>query len=170
MIGVIRRRNILAHPFVTIRCFGSQVFFRALIAGHSQTFLSLLADTKGLQPPTVKVPEVVERCVKLELQALRWSADSWPPQRKGLLPRESTARRTGKHGSGTRTGSVVNNWLSSASEPISRHTPAGLASIGTTGPAPSREACGYGVLRATERSVDGLGPTPLLVGCGSWDC
>ncbi len=71
MIGVIRRRNILAHPFVTIRCFGWWVFFRALIAGRSQTFLSLLADTKGLQPPTVKVPELVERCVKLELQAKR---------------------------------------------------------------------------------------------------
>ena len=71
MIGVICRRNILAHPFVTIRCFGWRVFFRALIAGNSQTFLSLLADTKGLQPPTVKVPELIERCIKLELQAKR---------------------------------------------------------------------------------------------------
>ena len=71
MVGVICRRNILAHPFVTIRCFGWRVFFRALIAGHSQTFLSLLAETKGLQPPKVKVPELVERCVKLELQAKR---------------------------------------------------------------------------------------------------
>jgi hypothetical protein len=71
MIGVICRRNILAHPFVTIRCFGWRVFFRALLAGHSQTFLSLLADTKGLRPATVKVPELVERCVKLELQAKR---------------------------------------------------------------------------------------------------
>ena len=71
MVGVICRRNILAHPFVTIRCFGWRVFFRALIAGHSQTFLSLLAETKGLQPPTVKVPELLERCVKLELQAKR---------------------------------------------------------------------------------------------------
>ena len=71
MVGVICRRNILAHPFVTIRCFGWRVFFRALIAGHGRTFLSLLADTKGLRPPTVKVPELVERCVKLELQAKR---------------------------------------------------------------------------------------------------
>jgi hypothetical protein len=68
MVGVICRRNILAHPIVTIRCFGWLVFFRALIAGHSQTFLSLLADSKGLQPPKVRVPELVERCVKLELQ------------------------------------------------------------------------------------------------------
>ena len=71
MVGVIRRRNVLAHPIVTIRCFGWQVFFRALIAGHSRTFLSLLAETKGFQPPTVKVPELVGRCVKLELQAER---------------------------------------------------------------------------------------------------
>jgi hypothetical protein len=71
MVGVIRRRNVLAHPVVTIRCFGWQVFFRALIAGHSRTFLSLLAETKGLQPPTVKVPELVGRCVKVELQAKR---------------------------------------------------------------------------------------------------
>jgi len=71
MIGVIRRRNILVHPFITIRCFGWRVFFRALIAGQSQTFLSVLADTKRLQPPAVNVPEIVERCIKLELQAKR---------------------------------------------------------------------------------------------------
>ena len=71
MVGVICRRNILAHPFVTIRCFGWRVFFRALIAGRSQTFLSVLADAKGLQPPKVRVPELIERCAKLELQAGR---------------------------------------------------------------------------------------------------
>jgi hypothetical protein len=31
----------------------------------------LLADTKSLQPPPVKVPELIERCIKLELQAKR---------------------------------------------------------------------------------------------------
>ena len=71
MVGAICRRDVLAHPFVTIHCFGWRVFFRALIADDSQTFLSLLADTKGLQPATVKVPELVGRCVKLELQAKR---------------------------------------------------------------------------------------------------
>jgi hypothetical protein len=71
MVGVIRRRNIIAHPFITIRCFGWTVFFKALIVGHSQTFLSLIADTNSLQPPKVKVPELVERCVKVELQAKR---------------------------------------------------------------------------------------------------
>jgi hypothetical protein len=69
MVGVICRADILAHPFVTIHCFGWRIFFRALSANHDQTFLSLLTDTESLQPPPVKVPELVERCIKLELQA-----------------------------------------------------------------------------------------------------
>jgi len=35
MIGAIRKRDILAHPFVTIHSFGWQVFFRALAAGRN---------------------------------------------------------------------------------------------------------------------------------------
>lgn len=71
MLGTIRKRDILGHPIVTVRCFGWNVFFRALFAGEDQTFLSLLADSKILQPPPLKVPELVERCIKLELQAKR---------------------------------------------------------------------------------------------------
>ena len=71
MVGAICKRDILAHPFVTIHCFGWQVFFRALIAGRNQTFLSLLAQTHTLQPPKVSVPKLVGRCVKLELRAKR---------------------------------------------------------------------------------------------------
>ena len=71
MVGAICKRDILAHPFVTIHCFGWQVFFRALIAGRNQTFLSLLAQTHTLQPPKVNVPKLVGRCVKLELRAKR---------------------------------------------------------------------------------------------------
>jgi len=69
MVGTIRKRDILAHPILTIRCFGWRVFFRALFAGRDQTFLSLLTDTKKLPPPPAKVPELVERCIKLELKA-----------------------------------------------------------------------------------------------------
>ena len=69
MVGTIRKRDILAHPIVSIRCFGLWVFFRALFAGKNQTFLSLLTDIKGLKPSPEKVPELVERCIKLELQA-----------------------------------------------------------------------------------------------------
>ena len=67
MIGAIRKLDILAHPIVTIRCFGWQVFVRALTAGRSQTFLSLLVDSKAHKTPRV----FVERCVSLELQAMR---------------------------------------------------------------------------------------------------
>lgn len=69
MVGAIRRADILAHPFVTIQCFGWRVFFRALNAGRDQTFLALLADAEALQPAPVKVPELVQRCIQLELQA-----------------------------------------------------------------------------------------------------
>jgi hypothetical protein len=69
MIGAICKRDILTHPFVTVHCFGWQVFFKALIAKGDQTFLSLLVQTNALQPPTVRVPELVGRCVRLELRA-----------------------------------------------------------------------------------------------------
>lgn len=71
MIGAICRRDILSHPVVTVRCFGWKVFFRALIAGQHQTFLSLLTETPELQAPREKVPELVGRCIELELRAAR---------------------------------------------------------------------------------------------------
>jgi len=69
MIGAIRKRDILAHPLVTIHCFGWRVFFRALAADHNQTFLSLLAEAHALEPPAVKVPELIGRCIELEKRA-----------------------------------------------------------------------------------------------------
>jgi rubrerythrin len=71
MVGAIRTRDILAHPFVTIHCFGWLVFFRALIAGRRQTFLSLLAGTSGFRPHAVEVPELLGHCVELESRAQR---------------------------------------------------------------------------------------------------
>ena len=71
MVGAICKRDILAHPVVTIQCFGWQVFFRALIAGRNQTFLALLTRSGALQPAKVNVPKLVGRCVKLELRAKR---------------------------------------------------------------------------------------------------
>ena len=52
MIGAICKLDILAHPVVTVRCFGWRVFFRALVAGQSQMFLSLLAESNALFPPS----------------------------------------------------------------------------------------------------------------------
>jgi len=71
MIGAIRRRDILTHPVVTIRCFGWRVFLSALFANRDQTFLSLLVRAGALQPYPSKAPDAVERCIKLELQAQR---------------------------------------------------------------------------------------------------
>jgi hypothetical protein len=71
MVGVISKRDILAHPLVTIRCFGWPVFLRALTAGRQQTFLSLLCEAGALRAPTVEVPELLGHCVELELRAQR---------------------------------------------------------------------------------------------------
>jgi hypothetical protein len=71
MLGAIRKRDIMAHPFVTLHCFGWPVLFRALIAGRDQTFLSLLVGARALRRPGVKVPELLGRCVELELRAER---------------------------------------------------------------------------------------------------
>jgi rubrerythrin len=71
MFGVIRRRDLLAHPFVTVHCFGWPFFLRALTTGRRKTFLSLLAGSDALGPRTVEVPELLGRCVDLESRARR---------------------------------------------------------------------------------------------------
>ncbi len=71
MVGAICKRDILAHPVVTIRCFGWKVFFRALMADHRQTFLSLLVEADVFEAPPDEVQELVGRCVDLELRAKR---------------------------------------------------------------------------------------------------
>ena len=71
MLGVIRRRDIIAHPLVTVHCFGWPLFLRALIAGRRKTFLSLLAASGAPRSPTIEVPELLGRCVDLESRARR---------------------------------------------------------------------------------------------------
>ena len=66
MVGTICKRDILAHPIATVRCFGWMVFFRALTAGPRQTFLSILIDLNALHSRAF-----VEQCVSLELRAMR---------------------------------------------------------------------------------------------------
>jgi hypothetical protein len=67
--GVIRTRDILAHPVVTVRCFGWRIFFRALFTSRRQTLLSLLQNDNYFQASTPNVPAILDRCVGLELQA-----------------------------------------------------------------------------------------------------
>jgi len=71
MIGAICRQDILTHPMITVRCFGWKVFFKSLLAGQHQTFLSLVAETSMLHAEPEKVPELVDRCIGLELCAAR---------------------------------------------------------------------------------------------------
>jgi rubrerythrin len=69
MVGVINHWDILAHPVVTIRCFGWGVFFRAIGPWQSKPFLSLLRDAGHFGAADSKVPAILERCVGLELRA-----------------------------------------------------------------------------------------------------
>ena len=71
MVGVIRRRDIIAHPVVTIRSFGWRVFLKTLVAGRNRTFLSVLMETDVLGVRSDEVPEIVEQCIQLELRAAR---------------------------------------------------------------------------------------------------
>jgi rubrerythrin len=78
MFGVIRRRNLIAHPFVTVDSFGWRFFLRALVTGRDKTFLSLLAGTGVLRPPKIEISELLGRCVDLESRARRiyeWLAE-----------------------------------------------------------------------------------------------
>ena len=71
MIGAIRKRDIIAHPFVTVSCFGWRVFLRAVAAGPGETFLSIVAQTEVVRPHPDMALDVVRRCVELELRAKR---------------------------------------------------------------------------------------------------
>ena len=69
MVGVICTRDILFHPFVTVRVFGWRVFFRAVFESQETTFLSLLQRDGIFAATTSQEPELIERCVSLELQS-----------------------------------------------------------------------------------------------------
>jgi hypothetical protein len=69
MVGVITGWDILAHPAVTIRCFGWRVFFKAVAPWQGRTFLSLVQPAASSRPVTANVPTILERCISLELRA-----------------------------------------------------------------------------------------------------
>src|SRR5262245_37405981 len=70
MLGAIRKRDLLAHPLVTLRCFGGRVFLRGLLAGPQRSFESVLVDAGKFHRHS-PCPEALERCVRLELLARR---------------------------------------------------------------------------------------------------
>lgn len=72
MIGVIRTLDILLNPVTTVRCFGWRIFFKAVFPPwHKKTFLSLLREANFFVTASAKIPELLERCIALELQAKR---------------------------------------------------------------------------------------------------
>jgi rubrerythrin len=71
MLGAIRKRDILAHPIVTVQCFGWKVFFRVLVAGGDVTFLSIVASSRFFGEAAGELPDLVGRCVELERSAKR---------------------------------------------------------------------------------------------------
>jgi len=71
VVGVITRWDILAHPVSAIRCFGWRVFFRAVAPWQDKTFLSVLRDAGFLVVAASQVPTILERCIALELRAMR---------------------------------------------------------------------------------------------------
>ena len=71
MVGVINRRDILAHPVTTVRCFGWRVFFRAIGPWQGKPFLSLLRSAGFLGTAAASVSTILDRCIGLELRAKR---------------------------------------------------------------------------------------------------
>ena len=70
MVGVINHWDVLAHPVVTIRCFGWQIFFKAIGPWRGRPLLSLLREA-GYFGTTSDISLILERCVGLELRAKR---------------------------------------------------------------------------------------------------
>ncbi len=71
MVGVITSWDVLTHPIETVRCFGWRVFFKAVAPWQGGTFLSLLQSAAFPQAATSNVPTILERCIGLELRAMR---------------------------------------------------------------------------------------------------
>lgn len=69
MLGAIRKRDVIAHPRVTIQCFGWRIFLRTLVAGREQTFLSLLMESGFFESSPFPLADVVDRCIDLERRA-----------------------------------------------------------------------------------------------------
>jgi hypothetical protein len=71
MFGVITNWDILAHPAVTVQCFGWKIFFKAVFSGSENTFLSLLQGANIFGCTTPEMPDLIRRSMDLELRAKR---------------------------------------------------------------------------------------------------
>jgi hypothetical protein len=71
MVGVITSWDVFAHPLSTVRCFGWQVFFRAIAPWQGKTFLGLLQEAGCFRTTASQVSTLLERCIALEQRAKR---------------------------------------------------------------------------------------------------
>jgi hypothetical protein len=77
MIGVITKRDILAHPLVTIQCYGWKVFYQSIFARQKVTFLSLLeraqifSESKHKSKSNPILDDLLKQTIQLELRAKR---------------------------------------------------------------------------------------------------
>lgn len=69
MQGIIRKRDVVAHPVVTIQCFGWKLFFRTLVADHDRTFLELVGEDT-FPKRGYRAPNLVARSAGLERRAM----------------------------------------------------------------------------------------------------
>ena len=69
MQGIIRKRDVVAHPVVTIQCFGWKLFFRTLVADHDRTFLELVGE-HSFPERGYRAPNLVARSAGLERRAM----------------------------------------------------------------------------------------------------
>jgi hypothetical protein len=69
MIGAIRTRDIVSHPWVTVQCFGWRTFLRALLAEPNRTFLSLLSEDDVFSPIDAEATAILKQCIDLEMRA-----------------------------------------------------------------------------------------------------
>jgi hypothetical protein len=88
MIGVIHRRDILAHPFVTVQSFGWNILWRSLLAASGATFLSLLVPRDPATPEARDAVRILASGAKLELRVRRLYVAM--AQRHASPPRSST--------------------------------------------------------------------------------
>lgn len=70
MHGAIRKRDIIAHPVVTIQCFGWKVLVRSLLASRNRTFLSIVGQTAYSPTVAAELLELVARAIRLELRVM----------------------------------------------------------------------------------------------------
>ena len=99
MLGSIGKSDVLAHPAVTIRCFGWKVFVKSLVAGRNETFLSILTREGAFGPASHSVFEIVRRCVGLEQAAQRIYASLAAEFRQDSVREffETLAQQEGEH-------------------------------------------------------------------------